>query len=152
MMIFIGRFIVIIMPLLYTAEFCVTMNKKLLICGLIATGLALSACVKKETPQEDEKTQSETEQQVTSEVEFKPLDNTQAASEAKTVTIIREETKNTTTEIRREVREQPAESKNTNKTENDTAQSSTPKSKDEPQTEEDAVAAAIAAASPALEK
>ncbi|WP_326518132.1 internalin [Acinetobacter sp. CAAS 2-6] len=133
------------------------MNKKLLICGLIATGLALSACVKKETPQEDEKAQTETEQQVTSEVEFKPLDNTQAASEAKTVTIIREETKNTTTEIRREVREQPAESKNTNKTEtpkteNDTAQSSTPKSKDEPQTEEDAVAAAIAAASPALEK
>lgn len=152
MMIFIGRFIVIMVPLLYTAEFCVTMNKKLFICGLIATGLALSACVKKETPQEDEKAQTETEQQITSEVEFKPLDNTQAASEAKTVTIIREETKNTTTEIRREVREQPAESKNTNKTENDTAQSSTPKSKDEPQTEEDAVAAAIAAASPALEK
>ena len=30
------------------------MNKKLLICGAIAAGLLLTACVKKEAPKEDE--------------------------------------------------------------------------------------------------
>lgn len=131
------------------------MNKKLLICSLLATGLSLTACVKKESPQEDEQTQTETEQQVASEVQFQPLENTQAASEASNVTILREESSNSTTEIRREVREQPAESKpvakpEPTKMENDIAQSTTSKSADEPQTEEDAVAAAIAAATPAL--
>ncbi len=133
------------------------MNKKLLICGLIATSLTLSACVKKESPQEDEQTQTETEQQVASEVQFQPLENTQAAAEASNVTILREESSNTRTEIRREVREQPAENKptvnpETAKVEKDTVESATSKSNNEPQTEEDAVAAAIAAATPALEK
>jgi len=78
------------------------MNKKLLICGAIAAGLLLTACVKKEAPKEDEQEQVEvvtTEQQQT--VELQPL----AASEPEIpaqVEVIREETPNTTTEIRRE--------------------------------------------------
>lgn len=38
------------------------MNKKLLICGLIATGLVLTACVKKEEPKNDEAEKVETTQ------------------------------------------------------------------------------------------
>ena len=50
------------------------MNKKLLICGAIAAGLLLTACVKKEAPKEDEQEQVEvvtTEQQQT--VELQPV-------------------------------------------------------------------------------
>jgi len=39
------------------------MNKKLLICGAIAAGLLLTACVKKEAPKEDESEQAATTQQ-----------------------------------------------------------------------------------------
>ncbi|WP_336956597.1 internalin [Acinetobacter johnsonii] len=132
------------------------MNKKLLICGAIAAGLLLTACVKKEAPKEDEQEQVEvvtTEQQQT--VELQPL----AASEPEIpaqVEVIREETPNTTTEIRRETSApapaaQPAPKAEAPKAEEKPTQARPSNTNPNTQTEDDAVAAAIAAATPALE-
>lgn len=132
------------------------MNKKLLICGAIATGLLLTACVKKEAPKEDEQEQVEvvtTEQQQT--VELQPL----AASEPEIpaqVEVIREETPNTTTEIHRETpapapAAQPAPKAEAPKAEEKPTQARPSNTNPNAQTEDDAVAAAIAAATPALE-
>ena len=132
------------------------MNKKLLICGAIAAGLLLTACVKKEAPKEDEQEQVEvvtTEQQQT--VELQPL----AASEPEIpaqVEVIREETPNTTTEIRRErlapaPAAQPAPKAEAPKAEEKPTQARPSNTNPNTQTEDDAVAAAIAAATPALE-
>jgi len=132
------------------------MNKKLLICGAIAAGLILTACVKKEAPKEDEQEQVEvatTEQQQT--VELQPL----AASEPEIpaqVEVIREETPNTTTEIRRETpapapAAQPAPKAEAPKAEEKPTQARPSNTNPNTQTEDDAVAAAIAAATPALE-
>lgn len=134
------------------------MNKKLLLCGAIAAGLLLTACVKKETPKEDEQEQVD----VASEpVELQPLQA--AASEAPTqVEVIREETPNTTTEVRREVKpveaaQQKPATEATPKAEAPKAEpkptpEASAKSNNEAQSEDDAVAAAIAAATPALDK
>ena len=105
------------------------MNKKLLICGAIAAGLLLTACVKKEAPKEDEQEQVE---------------------------VIREETPNTTTEIRRETpapapAAQPAPKAEAPKAEEKPTQARPSNTNPNAQTEDDAVAAAIAAATPALE-
>ncbi|RZJ20482.1 MAG: internalin [Acinetobacter sp.] len=145
------------------------MNKKLLLCGAIATSLLLTACVKKETPKEDEQEQVETTQQteqVNQPAEAVPLEaaeNSEAQAPAQ-VEIEREETANTTTVIRREVPQQnaaeapKAEPKPvTPKPEAPTAESkpvpeASAKSNSETQSEDDAVAAAIAAATPALDK
>ncbi len=62
------------------------MNKKLLLCGVIAASLILTACVKKETPKEDEQEQVETTQPAQSSeavesTQFEPLnsiDNSEA--------------------------------------------------------------------------
>ena len=132
------------------------MNKKLLICGAIAAGLLLTACVKKEAPKGDEQEQVEvvtTEQQQT--VELQPL----AASEPEIpaqVEVIREETPNTTTEIRRETpapapAAQPAPKAEAPKAEEKPTQARPSNTNPNTQTEDDAVAAAIAAATPALE-
>ena len=132
------------------------MNKKLLICGAITAGLLLTACVKKEAPKEDEQEQVEvvtTEQQHT--VELQPL----AASEPEIpaqVEVIREETPNTTTEIRRETpapapATQPAPKAEAPKAEEKPTQARPSNTNPNTQTEDDAVAAAIAAATPALE-
>lgn len=132
------------------------MNNKLLLCGAIAASLLLTACVKKETPKEDEQEQIETTEQANQPAEAVPLEaiednNAQVPTQLE---IQREETPNTTTVIRREVREAPQQ------TTTDTAQTDSPKtasdapakSNNEAQSEDDAVAAAIAAATPALDQ
>ena len=138
------------------------MNKKLLICGAIAAGLLLTACVKKEAPKEDESEQAATTQQteqVTEPVQAEPL--TPVESEQveirRDVEVERHETAHTTTEIRREVSEpKPVESKpvvkvEAPKAEDKPTQVAQQKPSNTPQSEDDAVAAAIAAATPALE-
>ena len=155
------------------ALFCAIMNKKFLICGAIAAGLLLTACVKKEAPKEDEQEKVETTQQieqVNEPVQLEPLDapeNTPAEAPAQ-VEVERQETANTTTVIRREVREAPQQTATeaTPKAEAPkaaTPKTEAPKAEEKPtqatpsksnsanQSEDDAVAAAIAAATPALE-
>ncbi len=141
------------------------MNKKLLLCGAIATSLFLTACVKKETPNEDEQEQVETTQQteqVNQPAEAVPLEAAEN-SEAQ-VEIEREETANTTTVVRREVPQQnaaevpKAEPKPVTpkpeapKAEPKPVPEASAKSNSEAQSEDDAVAAAIAAATPALDQ
>ncbi|MFH7766507.1 internalin [Acinetobacter sp. BSP-28] len=139
------------------------MNNKLLLCGAIATSLLLTACVKKETPKEDEQEQVETTEQTeqmnqpAEAVPLESVENNDAQVPAQ-VEVEREETPNTTTVIRREVPQQSAtetpkaEPKPvTPKTEPKPASETQAKSNNEAQSEDDAVAAAIAAATPALE-
>jgi hypothetical protein len=133
------------------------MNKKLLICGAIATGLLLTACVKKEAPKEEE--QVEVVASEVAPVETAQFENLEAVSEPvieetpQTVEVIREETPNTTTEIRREVRPaEPAAPAAEAPKAQDAATNYTPKNNTgTTQSEEDAVNDAIAAAMPALE-
>lgn len=144
------------------------MNKKLLICGAIAIGLVLSACVKKETPAEEQNTPAETQTaQPSPEPKFEDLTPTEPASTAvadtanKKVEIIREDTENTTTEIRREIRavEEPAPKPEAPKpTPKPEPKPEAPKPEPTPSqnnnttsSQDDAVAAAIAAATPALD-
>lgn len=136
------------------------MNKKLLICGAIATSLFLTACVKKETPKEDEQEQVEVTTESQQPIELQPLTPSEPEAPAQ-VEVIREETPNTTTEIRREpaasapatvaTEPAPAKTAETPKTEEKPAPAKPTNSNSNTQTEDDAVAAAIAAATPALE-
>lgn len=150
-------------------------NKKLLICAAIATGLLLTACVKKEEPKnEEQQSEQSTETQITEQQpesvetnqQFETLESVDTEeAPAPSVETMREETENTTTEIRRETR--PAQPQNnstpteTSRTESArpaqtepsasrTEQPKAPKPSGPSQSEEDAVAAAIAAATPAL--
>lgn len=150
-------------------------NKKLLICAAIATGLLLTACVKKEEPKnEEQQSEQSTETQITEQQpesvetnqQFETLESVDTEeAPAPSVETMREETENTTTEIRRETR--PAQSQsNSTPTETSRTESARPAqteqnapSTEQPkalkpsgpsQSEEDAVAAAIAAATPAL--
>ena len=82
-------------------------NKKLLICAAIAAGLLLTACVKKETPKEEDQEQVETaasETQPAEPAKFESLESTEPQEIPTQVEIQHEETANTTTEIRRETR------------------------------------------------
>jgi PBP1b-binding outer membrane lipoprotein LpoB len=88
------------------------MNKKLLICGVLATGLLLTACVKKEPPKEEEQQPAQTTQQQPAPqkpTEFENLDSVPASTAdaqiPTRVEVNRTETSNTTTEVRREYRE-----------------------------------------------
>ncbi len=87
------------------------MNKKLLICGAIATGLLLTACVKKETPKDDEQEKVETQQKTEQPAKFENLqsveqNNQQNDNSVPTrVEVEHQETNNTSTTIRREIRE-----------------------------------------------
>ncbi|ECE6726415.1 hypothetical protein [Acinetobacter ursingii] len=147
------------------------MNKKLLICGVIATGLLLTACVKKEPPKEEEqeKVETTTQEQPQQPAEFKSLDSAETQQDIPTqVQVEREETPNTTTEVRREVSStsaqgntaaqetvKPEPKKETVKTESvkptiEQTASTKSSSNNSSQSEDDAVAAAIAAATPAL--
>lgn len=149
-------------------------NKKLLICAALATGLLLTACVKKEEPKNEDQAEPASEVQSTQQEpepekiqEFESLDSVDnQEAPAPVIETSREETTNTTTEIRRETR--PAQSANEGtssseqnkpvqteqkpaKTEQPKTESvKTPKSSAPAQSEDDAVAAAIAAATPAL--
>ena len=146
-------------------------NKKLLICAALAAGLLLTACVKKEEPknedqQEQESSETQTAQQPEPEKaqEFESLESVnQTETTPPVIETSREETANTTTEIRRETRpaEQtysntnvestpPAEPKKPVQTEPKPVKAEQPKSSTPAQSEDDAVAAAIAAATPAL--
>lgn len=141
------------------------MNKKLLICGAIAAALLITACVKKEEPKQEEKEQVETAASEAAPAEpakFESLDSAdmqEIAPMPSHAEIIREETPNTTTEIRREAASaQPAaEAKpaapkaEAPKAEDKPTQVSPKQNSSAAQTEDDAVAAAIAAATPALE-
>ena len=84
------------------------MNNKLLLCGALAASLLLTACVKKETPEDEQEQVETTEQteQVNQPAQAVPLEavednDTQVPAQ---VEVEREETPNTTTTIRREVR------------------------------------------------
>ena len=141
-------------------------NKKLLICAALATGLLLTACVKKEEPKNEEQSEQASEAQTTQAAsqpeptqEFQPLESVdKPATPAPVIEISREQTANTTAEIRRET--QPAQIQATEEATATTAQAEQPKPAkvEQPkavkpataQTEDDAVAAAIAAATPAL--
>ena len=125
-------------------------NKKILICAALATGLLVTACVKKEEPKtEDQQEQAVETQQEQAEINVSVDSESQPAVVVEPVIeISREETTNTTTEIRRETR--PVQTQPLN---NDTAMLTTPKpvtANTGTQSEDDAVAAAIAAATPAL--
>ena len=125
-------------------------NKKILICAALATGLLVTACVKKEEPKtEDQQEQTVETQQEQAEINVSVDSESQPAVVVEPVIeISREETTNTTTEIRRETR--PVQTQPLN---NDTAMQTTPKpvtANTGTQSEDDAVAAAIAAATPAL--
>ena len=125
-------------------------NKKILICAALATGLLVTACVKKEEPKtEDQQEQAVETQQEQAEINLSVDSESQPAVVVEPVIeISREETTNTTTEIRRETR--PVQTQPLN---NDTAMLTTPKpvtANTGTQSEDDAVAAAIAAATPAL--
>ena len=125
-------------------------NKKILICAALATGLLVTACVKKEEPKtEDQQEQTVETQQEQAEINVSVDRESQPAVVVEPVIeISREETTNTTTEIRRETR--PVQTQPLN---NDTAMLTTPKpvtANTGTQSEDDAVAAAIAAATPAL--
>jgi len=143
------------------------MNKKLLICGALATGLLLTACVKKEAPKEEEQTEVAAASEATpvEQPDFEtlePAEQDQPLIEEipETVEVIREETPNTTTEIRRETRpaqstpatapaaSQPAQAPNTQDSETEYKPKTNSGAE---QSEDDAVADAIAAATPALE-
>ncbi|MCU4412483.1 internalin [Acinetobacter sp. WU_MDCI_Axc73] len=150
------------------------MNKKLLICGVIATGLLLTACVKKEPPKEEEQEKVETtaQEQPQQPSEFKSLDSAEAPQDIPAqVQVEREETPHTTTEVRREVSSiststqndtavqetiKPEPKKEVVKTESvkpkteKTASTQSSSNNSSSQSEDDAVAAAIAAATPAL--
>lgn len=141
------------------------MNKKFLIGAAIATSLLLSACVKKETPKEEEQ-----EQTVENTQQTEPVQNLDPVEPAEpeiptTVSIEHHETNNTSTTIRREsheVTQQPVATQVANNAVHETAPAeavkpkpettvATPKSSSNAaQSEDDAVAAAIAAATPAL--
>lgn len=141
------------------------MNKKLLICGAIATALLITACVKKEEPKQEEPEQVDTvasEAMPASEAQFQSLDAADNAPIEPTpaqTEIIREETPHTTTEIRRETPAAPVEEAPRPAA----PKAEAPKAEDKPtqaapkqhnggaQSEDDAVAAAIAAATPALD-
>ncbi|UUM26674.1 internalin [Acinetobacter colistiniresistens] len=156
-------------------------NKKLLICAAFATGLLLTACVKKEEPKNEEQqeqaaTESQTQPEPAKIQEFESLESVDKhEAPAPVVETTREQTPNTTTEVRRETR--PAQTENPTATETPrteepkptkteqpkteqtvkaeqkpakTEQVKAPKSSAPAQSEDDAVAAAIAAATPAL--
>ncbi len=115
-------------------------NKKLLICAAIAAGLLLTACVKKETPKEEEQDKVETavsEPQPEKPAKFESLESVDTHQEAQVpaqpqVEVEREETTNTTTEIRRETR--PAHSAESSQTQvAEQPKSETPKVEPKPE-------------------
>lgn len=158
--------------------FCAMINKKLLICGAIATALFVTACVKKEAPKEEEQ-QAEVASETTAPAQFEQLDSTDDVTiPSEPETTVEEQvviTNTAPTEIRREVtpapaveaakpapRPEPAKvetapeavAPRTETAKVDAPKAATPAkpASNAAQSQEDAVAAAIAAATPALDK
>lgn len=168
-MISILHFAAIIVYPLHTFMFDAMMMKKLLISTLILTGLTLTACVKKEAPKEEEQVEVTPASEISTPepTQFEPLEPVEPMvieeEVAPTVEIQREQTENTTTEIRREVKKpEPAQSESApaaetnSSTEQPAKPAATPaapknNSSSANKSEDDAVADAIAAAMPALE-
>jgi hypothetical protein len=158
-MIYILSFAVIITPSTHSNLFDAMMMKKLLLCSLILTGFTLIGCVKKEAPKEEEQAEVTPASEVVTPAEpaeFEPLEPVQEAATEEvpaTVEIEREQTENTTTEIRREIKK-PETAEPAAVDEPATKAVATPAKNNSDsgnKSEEDAVAAAIAAATPALE-
>jgi outer membrane biosynthesis protein TonB len=158
-MISILHFAAIIVYPVHTFMFDAMMMKKLLISTLILTGLTLTACVKKEAPKEEEQVEVTPASEISTPepAQFEPLEPVEEAvieeAPETTVEIEREETANTTTEIRREVKKpEPAEPTPTTEASEEPA-ATTPRTNSDPEnkSEDDAVADAIAAAMPALD-
>ena len=136
------------------------MNKKLLICGAIATGLLLTACVKKEAPKEEEQVEvsAASENAPAQSTTFETLEPTeQAEPEVQTETIeIKREVQTTTVvpavEVEREATTPAAPAPTKAPAAEKPATTYTPKTNtSSAQSEDDAVADAIAAATPALD-
>ncbi|OAL86360.1 hypothetical protein AY605_13910 [Acinetobacter sp. SFD] len=166
-MISILHFAAIMVYPLHTFMFDAMMMKKLLISTLILTGLTLTACVKKEAPKEEEQVEVAPASEISTPepVQFEQLDPVVVEEEVieeavPTVEIQREQTENTTTEIRREIKKpetsEPTPVKETSEEPvskpASTAPAPAPKTNSDPEnkSEDDAVADAIAAAMPAL--
>jgi hypothetical protein len=136
------------------------MNKKLLICGAIATTLFLTACVKKEEPQTEQPEVAETPavEQIETPAEFEALDavdssqpvativETQVAEVVTTAPAAPRETR----PVAEEAQTAPA-AKPQAAPAQDTETQYTPKNTGSSQSQDDAVNDAIAAALPALE-
>lgn len=133
------------------------MNKKFLICGALAMALLLTACVKKEEPKDEQTETAQAASEPTEQAQFQPLEASKPEAEVvipTQVEVVREQTPNTTTEIRREEAPKPATPQvvEAPKAEEKPAQAvQQPKPNTAAQSEDDAVAAAIAAATPALD-
>ncbi|PVZ88610.1 hypothetical protein C9426_07240 [Serratia sp. S1B] len=165
------------MSYLCLSQFCYVMNKKFIICGAIAVGLLLAACSskKEEAHPDEQQAQSEQTNNPASEQFHSINENSNmpasdvAPPAKKVVKIQREETENTSTEIRSEVKDAdtatPTTNSSTSSTTGGTTGSSNNNSTSNSQvvtekkpesskkarlSEDDAVAAAIAAAKPAL--
>ena len=134
------------------------MNKKFLICGAIAAGLLLTACVKKEAPKEDEQVEASvaSENTPSEPTQFETLEPTVQAEPEPTVEIVETKRENTTvavvnnTDTPRETTPSPAQT--AAPAAEKPASTYTPKTNtSSAQSEDDAVADAIAAATPALD-
>ena len=156
------------------------MNKKLLICGAIATALLVTACVKKEPPKEEQTEQAAPNKQP-KPVQLESVETAESSTipatvpEASRIEVEQQESNHTSTTIRREYHEaepteaaakaEPAKKVEEQKTaeikqvETKPAKAESVKTETQSavtakstasQSEDDAVAAAIAAATPAL--
>lgn len=150
------------------------MNKRLLICGAIATALFLSACVKKEAPKEEDATQSTSAPQVEQENQFQSLESAESQTPAPvdsatevtndslataepahpapvTAAPVTQPAQVTALDTRPAETPQAAPAKVTaTEPKNTQVSNTTHQSNSSKQSEDDAVAAAIAAATPAL--
>ncbi len=142
------------------------MNKKLLICGLVATALLVTACVKKKAPQEEETQTAEVASQPAAQFESLTSVEPQQPSQVEIPTHVEAEPvkrtpeaqaniintpDNAATEVKPVVAKpeaKPAKADVVKETAEPTRQTSTKSSTS--QSEADAIAAAMAAAAPAL--
>lgn len=141
----------------FTLSLDVMMNKKLLICGAIATGLLLTACVKKEAPKEEEQVEVSAASENTPEapVQFETLEPTEQVESTETIENQREiqdTNVSPSVEVTREVTTPAAPAVTKVPAVEKPAATYTPKTNtSSAQSEDDAVADAIAAATPALD-
>ncbi|ANF81876.1 hypothetical protein A3K93_06505 [Acinetobacter sp. NCu2D-2] len=140
------------------------MNKKLLICGAIATGLLVTACVKKEAPKEEEQVEvsAASENESAEATKFENLEPTEQQAPEADIEVVENQRENQAEAVTPapEPKREPATQAAPTNVEKPAvekapveklAQASTPKvNTGAAQSEDDAVADAIAAATPAL--